>query len=586
MGTPLQDGPYLKLMLPGTRHRVVPISADPFTLGRRHDNHLILADEDISRVQAIIRREGEDFVLEDQQSLFGTAVNGDMVQRHVLRNRDVISLGREKSIEMMFLHGDRMSRILDEVDRSPARETSREELRNLQILIEISRGLNSFASLNDLLELALDAVIDLTKAERGFVMLRDADGSLKMQAARNMSGERILPENMRFSMSIVSGVLAKGAPSFLTDALEHSDLRDKSSISELRLRAISCLPIRVPAAHLVTRPLRRPSRSGSADRSGADSSDILGVIYTDSSQAVRPIPDLSRELVESIAGHAAIAIETFLLRQEELEHRLLEKEMEKLREVDRLKSDFVSHVSHELRTPLTAIKGAIDNMLDGLTGDMNEKQARYLTRMKENTEHLVRLIEDILDISRIEAGQIGLNVRPTSISRLVLEVCDSLKPIATARGIELAGDAPGDMTVRGDRDRLMQVLLNLIGNALKFTPSGGTVRASAEESDDEVTIRVKDSGMGIEPELTERVFDRFYRIPSIERQPEGTGLGLSIAKSLVELHAGRIAVESELGAGSTFVVTLPKAGPPAKAVAPPAAETPREAGPSSRALQG
>lgn len=561
----MEDGPYLKLILPGNRHRVVPISTDPFTLGRRQDNHLILTDEDISRVQAIIRREGVDYVIEDQKSLFGTLVNGEEIERRVLRNRDVISLGRERSIEIVYLHGDRMSRILNEVDRTPDRETSREELRNLQILLEVSRGLNSFASLNDLLELALDAVIDLTRAERGFVMLRDAEGGLRMQAARNMAGERILPENMRVSMSIVSEVMSRGSASFLTDALERSDLREKSSIEELRLRAISCLPIMVPAAHLVTRPARRPSRGGS--------DEILGVIYTDSSQAVRPIPDMSRELVESIAGHAAIAVETFWLRQEELEHRLLEKEMEKLREVDRLKSDFVSHVSHELRTPLTAIKGAIDNMLDGLTGGLNDKQARYLHRMKENTEHLVRLIEDILDISRIEAGQIGLELRPISISRLVIEVCDSLRPIAASRSIELAAEAPDDLAVKGDRDRLMQVLLNLVGNALKFTPTGGRVSASAEDAGEEVAVRVIDTGRGIEPELTARVFDRFYRVLSSESAEEGTGLGLSIAKSLVELHAGTIGVESTLGVGSTFTVRLPKSGPPVRPATLPSPAT-------------
>jgi signal transduction histidine kinase len=567
----LDPTPYLKLLLPGGRHRVVPITAEAFTIGRRRDNHLVLSDRDISRVQAIITRTGDSFTLEDQQSLFGTAVNGEVQARHVLRNRDVISFGRERTIEMVFLHEDPMSEILERVDQTPARETSREELRNLRILLEISKGMNSFTSLTDLLELALDAVVDLTTAERGFLMLRDAEGKLQMHAARNMAGERIRPENLRISMSIVSDVMAGGRSVFLADALQSSDLRERTSIAELKLRSIACLPIRIPAAHMLTRPPRRISRPD--DRSGRATvtQDVIGVIYTDSSQATRPIGDVIRELVESIAIHAAISIENFLLRQEEMEHRLMEKEMEKLREIDRLKSDFVSHVSHELRTPLTAIKGSLDNMLDGLTGDLAEKQVRYLQRMKSNTNHLVRLINDLLDLSRIEAGQIALNPRPVALAPLVAEVCDSLRPLAMAKQITLAAEAPDGLTVMADRDRLTQILLNLAGNALKFTPSGGRVAVRADSAGDVVRIAVADNGAGLDPREQSRIFERFYQAKSADGGPTlGTGLGLSITKSLVELHGGGIAVESTVGGGSTFTVTLPVAGPP-----PPQRPAPR-----------
>ena len=587
----MPETPLLKLSLTGGRHRLVPIESDPFTIGRRRDNNIVLTDKDISRLQAIIHCEGEEFLIEDQQSLFGTYVNGESVQRATLNNRDVIAFGRERTIEMVFLHGDRMSQILDEVDRTPDRETSREEMRNLRLLLEISKGLNIFSSLTDLLELALDAAIDLTHAERGFAMLRDAEGSLRMQAARNMAGERIRPENLRISMSIVNEVMDEGRPVFLADALQRSDLRERSSIAELKLRSIYCLPIRVPAAGLLPRP-RRSSRPGEREGRGGGLPEILGVIYTDSSEASQPLSEVTRELVESIAAHAAISLENFLLRQEEMEHRLLEKEMEKLREVDRLKSDFVSHVSHELRTPLTAIKGSIDNMLDGLTGDLNEKQARYLQRMKGNTEHLVRLIEDILDLSRIEAGQIALNPKPLQLARLIAEVCDSLRPLAAGRKIELTAATPADLGLTADRDRLTQVLLNLAGNALKFTPEGGRVSVSAEPSGASVRIAVRDTGPGIDPRETAQIFQRFFRGSTAARErAEGTGLGLAIAKSLVELHGGTIAVESVLGAGTTFTVDLPAAGPPPRRITPlpPAApERPREDGLSRgpRAVEG
>lgn len=586
----MKDVPLLKLIFPGGRHRIVPIRADPFTIGRRHDNHLVLHDEDISRVQALIRRRDGEYVLEDQQSLFGTAVNGEAVRSCPLQNRDVISFGREKTIEILFLHGDRMHRILKQVEKTPERKSTHEELRNLRILLEISKGLNAFSSLVDLLELSLDAIIDLTRAERGFVMLKQQDGRLRMHAARNMAGERIRPENLRISMSVVNEVMQKGRAIFHEDTLEESDLRDRTSIAELKLRAISCLPIRMPAAHAVT---RLPG-SGREILAGEPEPDrILGVIYTDSSEAARPVTDLTRELVESVASHAAIAIENFRLRQEDLERRVLQAEMEKLREVDRLKSDFVSHVSHELRTPLTAIQGSLDNMLDGLTGGLNDKQARYLQRMKSNTSHLVRLIEDLLDLSRIEAGQIGLHLRVLDVGRIITEACDALRPLAQERRIELKAASPGRLGVKADRDRLMQVLMNLTGNALKFTGEGGRIDLSAEDAGSHVRIRVADTGVGIDAESSVRIFERFYRAPTPgSTKAEGTGLGLSIAKSLVELHGGSISVKSQVGAGTTFTVTLPVSGPPAQTgpvSAAPAQEKeaePPSPGTTDRSLEG
>ena len=579
----LNSTPHLKLLLPGGRHRVVAISSVPFTVGRRRDNSLVLSDKDISRVQAILTLDGDAYVIEDQQSLFGTAVNGELVTRQSLKNRDVISFGRERLIEMIFLHEDPMSEILDRVDQTPGRETSRDELRNLRILLEISKGMNSFTSLTDLLDLALDAIVDLTSAERGFLMLRDADGKLQMHVARNMVGERIRPENLRISMSIVTEVLENGKALFLADALESSDLRERTSIAELKLRSIACLPIRIPTAHMLTRAPRRPSRPDTGSRSSV-THDVIGVVYTDSSQATRPIGDVTRELVESIAIHAAISIENFVLRQEELEHRLMEKEMEKLREIDRLKSDFVSHVSHELRTPLTAIKGSLDNMLDGLTGELGDKQVRYLQRMKSNTDHLVRLINDLLDLSRIEAGQISINPRVVALSPLITEICDSLRPLATAKQIDLTSETSAELTVIADRDRLTQILLNLAGNALKFTPSGGRVAVRAAAAGDQVRIEVADNGAGMEPREKARIFERFYQAPAEDSGRHlGTGLGLSITKSLVELHGGGIAVESAPGSGSTFTVTLPVAGPPARPEPPPGSQSPPAGAPAASA---
>jgi PAS domain S-box-containing protein len=236
----------------------------------------------------------------------------------------------------------------------------------------------------------------------------------------------------------------------------------------------------------------------------------------------------------------------------------------RLKELDKMKSDFVSNVSHELRTPLTSIKGSVDNMLDGLTGSLNEKQVRYLTRIKSNTDRLSRLINDLLDLSRIEAGRV--EVRPTTLPLIALaeEVAEQVKPLAAEKCIQIEVPSPDPkVTVWADRDKVTQILMNLIGNAIKFTPQNGKVTVVLEKNgDDHVQVSIADTGPGILPEERNKIFSKFYQVANIEKlKPKGSGLGLAISKALVEMHGGKIWLESELGKGSTFYFTLPAQQP-------------------------
>ena len=235
---------------------------------------------------------------------------------------------------------------------------------------------------------------------------------------------------------------------------------------------------------------------------------------------------------------------------------------QRLKELDQMKSAFVSNVSHELRTPLTAIKASADNMLDRLIGDLSAKQVGYLTRIKSNADRLARLINDLLDLSTIEAGRIDL--RPTNVPlvTLVEEAAESLRPVAAEKLIDLkvVSAAPGAIAW-ADRDKVIQVLVNLIGNALKFTPPEGRVTVALRKNDPAWTqISVTDTGPGIRAEEVSKVFGRFYQIDQNQvgkQKTQGTGLGLAISKALVEMHGGKIWVESEAGRGSTFCFTLP-----------------------------
>ena len=235
----------------------------------------------------------------------------------------------------------------------------------------------------------------------------------------------------------------------------------------------------------------------------------------------------------------------------------------RLKELDKLKSDFVSNVSHELRTPLTAIKGSVDNMLDGLTGDLNEKQSRYLVRIKSNTDRLARLINDLLDLSKIEAG---IKLKPTNLdlATIAREVIESLRPLAAEKLITITIESPESaLDAWADPDRIAEILMNLLGNAIKFTPNDGTVSLSLQRNGTEwVEVSVADTGPGIPSEEANRIFDKFYQVTQAKNQKAvGTGLGLTITKALVEMHGGRIWLESEVGKGSIFSFTLPAEQP-------------------------
>lgn len=242
-------------------------------------------------------------------------------------------------------------------------------------------------------------------------------------------------------------------------------------------------------------------------------------------------------------------------------NKALEKSHRRLQDLDRVKSDFLLNVSHELRTPLTAIKGSVDNMLDEITGPLTDPQRRYLMRVKTNADRLVRLINDLLDLARIEEGRVQVSPTFFSLAGLAGELLETLRPVAAEKGLDLRFiEGPDPLIVHADRDKAGQVLVNLLGNAIKFTPSGGSVEVEfSGEEDAYAGVHIRDTGEGIPPEQLPQIFDKFYQVQlGVHAKASGTGLGLSIAKSLVELQGGRIWAESQVGQGSTFCFTLPR----------------------------
>ena len=232
---------------------------------------------------------------------------------------------------------------------------------------------------------------------------------------------------------------------------------------------------------------------------------------------------------------------------------------EKLQELDRLKADFFAYMSHELRTPLTAIKEGTGLLLDGVGGETTDKQRKLLGILAEESNRLINVVNSLLDLSKMEAGMMVYDFEVTHVDPLIKRAVAEITPLVEAKRITLESDVEGTLVpVRIDPERILQVLRNLLGNAVKFTPTGGLVRIAAKPADGNLAISVKDSGPGIAAESLTSIFEKFNQgsrqTPYIR---QGTGLGLAIAKTIITTHGGKIWAESELGKGSTFVFVLP-----------------------------
>jgi signal transduction histidine kinase len=229
-----------------------------------------------------------------------------------------------------------------------------------------------------------------------------------------------------------------------------------------------------------------------------------------------------------------------------------------LRQLDELKDGFFATFSHELRSPLTSMREAAHLLRDEVPGGLNPKQARLVEIMEESTDRLLRLVNQILDLSRLRAGMLPIERQPVDLSRVVARAVKELRPQAEGAGLRLEVEQTGErFEMLGDGDRLMQVVVNLVANAVRFTPRGGRVTVRLIDAGPELEVQVEDSGMGIPPEAVSRIFGWYQQA---HRRPGGSGLGLPIVRGLVEAHGGRVTVESQEGKGSRFTVLLPRQG--------------------------
>lgn len=239
-------------------------------------------------------------------------------------------------------------------------------------------------------------------------------------------------------------------------------------------------------------------------------------------------------------------------------YKTIKEQNEKILEADKVKNEFLANISHELRTPLNSILGFSDILSTQLYGNLNQKQEEYVNDIKVSATHLLGMINEILDMSKIEANAMKIVKSTFWISRAVDEACNILMPLAQKKNITLKKDMPADFEVFADYQKIQQILYNLISNAIKYSPENDTVEISVSANDKAFKITVHDNGIGIDKKYHGKIFAKFVQLDSAYTKKESsTGLGLTITKELVELHEGKISLMSEVNNGSTFIVEIP-----------------------------
>jgi len=467
--------------------------------------------------------------------------------------------GKGFSDEQVFLASTIASQVALAIENAKLFQATQERLRESETLLAVSQSVSSTLDLKETLQrVAREAAIAAEADSSGAYLLDPTQGVIRPFASHNLPDWvsepfQRTPLSLR-GFPLVQEAFDRRAPVYSRDVptdprCAHPAIR--------RLGFKSCLIAPMIAKEKFIGVLFlvwwHKSHTFTAEQLRLmDGVARQAAMAIDNASAYHEIEELNIGLEEKIAKRTRELSEI---------NKALEESHRRLQELDRAKSDFLLNVSHELRTPLTAIKGSVDNLLDGITGHLSEPQRKYLIRIQANADRLVRLINDLLDLARIEEGRVQVTSTLFSLAGLAGELLDSLRPVAGGKGLELRLTGRQDpLLVHADRDKVGQVLMNLIGNAIKFTPSGGSVEVDLTGEEEELAaVRITDTGDGIPPEELPRIFDKFYQVQlGLEAKAKGTGLGLSIAKGLVELQGGRIWAESQVGHGSTFFFTLPR----------------------------
>ncbi|MBI4161354.1 MAG: GAF domain-containing protein [Acidobacteria bacterium] len=488
--------PVLRILYPSGREEMVPLSKTPFRIGPAEDCDLRLANGHQVEGAALIQHGPGGYLVRDLQ---GEVLrwNGKPVRSRVLRHGDSFEFGSPSLCQISFL--------------LPAPGNPARDLQNLKMLIEITRSVNSFCELDDLLQKILAGALQVTGAERGMVLLAGPGGDLLLTASRDREGPAPGGPDSRPSWSIANEVFRRGRSISVRDAQTHQDFRDRTSIMALGLNTILCVPMQIQER-------------------------TLGVIYLDHRGVVENLALTDFQVVESLAATAAIAIENV---------RLVEAKVhsERLSAVGQMASSLV----HDMRGPMTTLQGYAE-LLRGHPA-LDEKGRRYVDRIRREVQRIGTMATDVLEYAR---GKTTLHRAATTVG----EVIDDILPLVEANlepaGITLDLDLERDLRITVDPVKIGRALLNLATNAIHATPRGGRLRIAARSAPPEVRFEVEDTGRGIPDGIRDKIWEPFFS----HGEEQGSGLGLAIVRRVVEQHGGRIELQSEVGRGTTVRIFL------------------------------
>ena len=401
----------------------------------------------------------------------------------------------------------------------------------LTALGEVGRAVSSTLDLETVLTTIVSRAVEISGLDGGVVFEYDEDGEVFVQRAQAGTGGSLAAARGATRVRKSEGVVGRTAVAL--EPVAESDITEpgayigpnRENLIESGVRAILAVPM-VREGQLI---------------------GCLGVTRNQPGE----FPAQTIELLRTFATQSALAIQNARLFRE------IEDKSRQLEAASRHKSEFLANMSHELRTPLNAIIGFSEVLSARMFGDLNDKQEEYLRDIHESGQPLLSLINDILDLSKIEAGRMELDPTLFDLPTAIDHALTFVRERAARRGIALHRAVDQRLgQIRGDERKIKQVLLNLLSNALKFTAEGGRIAVGADVADGMAEVSVSDTGIGIAPEHRDAVFEEFRQVGTAARKVEGTGLGLTLSRKFIELHGGRIWVESELGAGSTFRFTL------------------------------
>jgi len=407
-----------------------------------------------------------------------------------------------------------------------------QSVEKLTALGEVSRAVSSTLDLETVLTTIVSRAVELSKLDGGVVFEYEEATEEFVHRAATETGGALAEARRATRVQKGEGVVGRTAitlepvqvPDITVPGAHESRLRE--NLNESGVRAILAVPM-VREGRLIGSLVVSRNHPGN-------------------------FPIEAIELLRTFATQSALAIQNARLFRE------IADKSRQLEAASRHKSEFLANMSHELRTPLNAIIGFSEVLVDRMFGELNEKQDEYLKDIYASGQHLLSLINDILDLSKIEAGRMDLELSEFDLPQAIQNALTLVRERALRRGIALHHVIDARVAdVRADERKIKQVLLNLLSNAIKFTPEGGRIEVRAAPADGMVEVSVTDTGVGIAPEDLEAVFEEFRQVGTADKKAEGTGLGLALSRKFVELHGGRIWVTSQVGVGSTFTFTLP-----------------------------